>query len=107
MKNALRILLPILCLLFLALIVFTMIQCVTDYQTLSATPGTSGSDFLMFGVGYGINCFAWSLLGLISALFYRRIVKKRDQSGVEAGFALFLICLFSLTLALSVGLFYL
>ena len=107
MKNAMRVLLPILCLLFLALIMFTTVKCVTDYQKLSAEPGVSGIDFFMFGVGYGINCFAYSLLGLISALFYRRIVKKRDQSGVEAGFALFLICLFSLTLALSVGLFYL
>lgn len=107
MKNAMRALLPILCLLFLVLIVVTTVQCATDYQKLSATPGTSGSDFFMFGVGYGINCLAYSLLGLLSALFYRRIVKKRDQSGVEAGFALFLICLFSLTLALSVGLFYL
>lgn len=76
MKNAMRALLPILCLLFLVLIVVTTVQCATDYQKLSATPGTSGSDFLMFGVGYGINCLAYSLLGLISALFYRRIVKN-------------------------------
>ena len=107
MKKIMRIFLAVLCLLFLALIVFTMVQCATDYQKLSATPGTSGIDFLMFGVGYGINCFAWSLLGLISALFYRRIVKKCDQSSMEAGFSLLFICLFSLTLALSIGIFYL
>ena len=107
MKNALRILLPILCLLLLALIVFTMIQCATDYQTLSATPGTSGSDFFMFGVGYGINCLAYSLLGLSAAVFHRKITKKRMINGVEAGFALVFICLFSLTLAASVRVFYL
>lgn len=107
MKNALRILLPILCLLFLVLIVVTTVQCVSAYHELAQTPGTSGSDFLMFGVGYGINCLAYSLLGLISALFFRRLIKKRNKSGAEAGFALFLICLFSLTLVMSIGLFYL
>ena len=107
MKNIMRIFLPVLCLLFLALIVFTMVQCATDYQKLSATPGTSGSDFLMFGVGYGINCFAYSLLGLFAAVFHRKITKKRMINGVEAGFALVFICLFSLTLAASVRVFYL
>ena len=107
MKNAMRVLLPILCLLFLALIVFTTVKCVTDYQKLSAEPGVSGIDFFMFGVGYGINCLAYSLLGLFAAVFHRKITKKLMINGVEAGFAPVFICLFSLTLAASVGIFYL
>jgi len=50
--------------------------CVWDHRQLTQTPGTSGIDFLMMGVGYGIGLAAFCIAGALFALIQSRLTDK-------------------------------